>query len=66
MSQISKRITKLEQSAPDGAASVTCIDIRIIAADGSWDGIIHRKHMNGEPPQEIGPDSPHWYPNDKH
>jgi len=64
--QISKRITKLEQSAPDGAASVTCIDIWIIDPDGSWDGIIHRKHMNGQPPQEIGPDSPDWYPNDKH
>ena len=66
MSQISKRITKLEKLAPEGAASITCIDTRIIAADGSWDMIIHRKHLNGQPPEKIGPDSPDWYSNDKH
>ena len=67
MSQtINKRITKLERSVPDEAASVTCIDVRIIGADGSWDGIIHRKHLNGQPPQEIGPNNPEWYSNDKH
>lgn len=66
MSQISKRITKLEQSAPEGEASVTCIDIRIIDPDGSWDGTIHRKHLNGQPSQKISSDSPDWYPNDKH
>lgn len=67
MRQIDKRITKLEQSGPDVVPQIRFIDHRIISPDGTWDGIIHRRTVpsNGQPMQEIGPDSPDWYPMDR-